>query len=262
MSDLWTLAAQRTAAALASGALEPLETSQIEVMDQGVRFGIRALSSLRRKARRGPRPANPFLPPDPELTVCPWGETHTLILNKFPIFADHLLLITRAFATQQAPLEPSDWRAALDLLAAADGLLFYNGGADAGASQPHRHLQLVRAPIGPGDDAFPTEPVIDTGALGVALAGADLPEDPERAYHVYQTLHAELGLGDGDPYNLLATRRRLWLIPRRTEHFEGVSVNALGFAGSLLVKTEEEALRLAARGPLRALQQTGAPAAR
>ena len=35
-------------------------------------------------------------------------------------------------------------------LAAIDGLAFYNGGTVAGASQPHKHLQLVPVPLGVG----------------------------------------------------------------------------------------------------------------
>lgn len=262
MSDLWSRVAARSAAALASGALEPIGTLQREIVDQGVPFGVRIMEDPGWKPRGPRRAENPFLPPDPALTVCDWGPNHALILNKFPIFADHLLLITSRFASQTAPLEREDWAAALALLQAADGLLFFNGGEVAGASQPHRHLQLVRAPIGPGAGAFPTEAALDSGALGVAVASAALPGDADEAISVSQTLHADLGLLHEQPYNLLATRRRLWIIPRTTEHFQGVSVNALGFAGSFLVRSERAADALTRAGPLAALRQTGARPAR
>lgn len=260
MTDLWTQAAATSAAALAAGALEPLETTELETTDGGVLFGVRVLSSMRRKAERPRRTGNPFLPPDPELVVGPWGPEHTLVLNRYPVFADHLLLITTDFAPQTDPLTPADVAAAVSLLDAADGLLFFNGGAEAGASQPHRHLQLVRTPLGPGPGAFPTAEHLDTGGLGVRLAGADLPEEPAEAYAVIQTLLAVLQLKPGEPYNLLATRRRVWIVPRRQEFSGSVSVNALGFAGSLLVRTLDEAHALIGAGPLRALQQTAFPA--
>lgn len=260
MTELWTQAAAVSAAALASGALEPLETTELHTTDRGVPFGVRVLSSLRRKSQRPPRPGNPFLPPDPDLVVARWGPDHALVLNKFPVFADHLLLITNQFEHQTDLLTGSDIEACISLLHAADGLLFFNGGADAGASQPHRHLQLVRTPLGPGSEPFPTAACIDAGALGVKLLGAPLPADPAEAHSLYLTLLTMLQLKPGDPYNLLATRERIWIIPRRTEHFGSVSVNALGFAGSMLVRTVEEAQALIAAGPLSALQATGVPA--
>ncbi len=262
MSALWDQVAARSASALAAGALEPIPTVQREVPDHGVRYGVRVMANPRWKPSAPRSATNPFLPPDPRLTVCDWGPEHALILNKFPIFADHLLLISRDFVPQTAPLALSDWVAARSLLRAADGLLFYNGGEVAGASQPHRHIQLVRTPLGPGEGAFPTEGALDSGALGISVAGADMPEDPAEAYALYQTLHQALGLHDARPYNLLATARRLWLIPRSAEHFQGVSVNALGFAGSFLVRSEAAADALTAAGPLEALRQTGAPPAR
>jgi len=42
------------------------------------------------------------------------------------------------------------------------------------------------------------------------------------------------------PYNLLATRRWMLVVPRRQERYEKISVNALGFAGSLFVRNAAE----------------------
>jgi ATP adenylyltransferase len=61
------------------------------------------------------------------------------------------------------------------------------------------------------------------------------------------------------PYNLLATRRWLLLVPRLREFFEGISVNALGFAGSLLVKNAAQLEVLRTRGPMTALQSVSLP---
>ncbi|KAJ3076624.1 bifunctional AP-4-A phosphorylase/ADP sulfurylase [Podochytrium sp. JEL0797] len=45
-------------------------------------------------------------------------------------------------------------------------------------------------------------------------------------------------------YNLIFTRDWMIVIPRRAESFEGVSVNSVGFAGMVLVKSEEQLERL------------------
>jgi ATP adenylyltransferase len=42
------------------------------------------------------------------------------------------------------------------------------------------------------------------------------------------------------PYNLLVTREWMFLVPRSTECFGDISVNALGFAGGFLVRDEEQ----------------------
>ena len=61
----------------------------------------------------GPRDPNfnPFLNPDPALTVGPIGEHHTIILNKFPLTARHLVLARRVFAEQLEPLNLADFTA-------------------------------------------------------------------------------------------------------------------------------------------------------
>ena len=54
-----------TAAALASGALQPIATEQEVVEDQGVPFIVRSVSSLARKHAALPTPSPPGSPPPP-----------------------------------------------------------------------------------------------------------------------------------------------------------------------------------------------------
>ena len=61
------------------------------------------------------------------------------------------------------------------------------------------------------------------------------------------------------PYCLLATREWLLLVPRSREFFDSISINALGFAGALLVRNEEQLRALRAAGPLTALRETALP---
>ncbi len=117
-------ALERTAReALRRGALRPIETEQLVIDDAGVRFLVRMVSSLRRKEaeRRsgaGPRDEegrarNPFLPPEPELTVSQVSRSHLAVLNKFNVLDRHLLIVTRRFEHQETLLTPDDFRALL-----------------------------------------------------------------------------------------------------------------------------------------------------
>ena len=56
------------------------------------------------------------------------------------------------------------------------------------------------------------------------------------------------------PYNLLLARDWMWLVPRRRESFDGVSINGLGFAGALLVPDRTAGERLRGAGPGHALE--------
>ena len=47
----------------------------------------------------------------------------------------------------------------------------------------------------------------------------------------------------------------MMIVPRRQEKYADISVNSLGFAGSLLVKNKEELTQLKALGPMQLLSQ-------
>jgi ATP adenylyltransferase len=77
----------------------------------------------------------------------------------------------------------------------------------------------------------------------------------------YHDLLAAVGITTtSQPYNLLISERWMLLVPRSREHFEEVSVNALGFAGSLLVPDHDRLQRVRAVGPMRVLQRVTGPA--
>ena len=134
-----SLAVQRSA--LQSGALIPLKTELMSGPDE--RFQLRRLVSATPKhlAKAGPKP-NPFRPWDQRLEVASLPE-HVVLLNKYPVQAGHLLLITKHWQAQADWLQPSDWQALTAVWAEQPGLWFFNSSAAAGASQPHRHLQLL-----------------------------------------------------------------------------------------------------------------------
>jgi ATP adenylyltransferase len=276
--------AARDAQARRSGALQPIATESHVVEQEGLRFDVRVLGGLPRKLASGARDArsgrNPFLPPEPELVVADLTDTHLCLLNKFNVLERHLLVVTRRFEEQQSPLGEADFEALWLCLGELDALAFYNSGPLAGASQRHKHLQLVPLPLGAGPAAFPLEPRLASAPAGNApLAAPGLPFlhalarvdalaalPPAAAAPACAALYREmLARVDADPertpYNLLATRRWLWLVPRTREGWNGISVNALGFAGALLVADASALARLRDAGPLAALRAVAPPPA-
>ena len=78
-------------------------------------------------------------------------------------------------------------------------------------------------------------------------------------YITYRRLLERAGVGEaagrqGMAYNLLVTRDWMLVVPRSAEHCGSISVNALGFAGSLFVRNQTELQMLRHLGPLRILE--------
>ena len=263
------------ASALACGALEPIATDHTIISDRSVDFRVR---SLRRQLARKQRARheqdvdfNPFLPYDPDLFVGDISPGHVCLLNKFNVLERHLLIVTREFVDQEALLTEDDFRAIARCLSGIDGLAFYNAGVVAGASQAHKHLQLV-APLTPPPLRVPMESLINPrlntnaeistlGEFGFTHRLASLAFDPRcpdlaapTMVTRYRTMLAELGCDQPPaPYNLLATRDWMLMVSRSREHFGPTSINALGFAGSLFVRDQSELAAISERGPLNVL---------
>ncbi|MHB8836773.1 MAG: ATP adenylyltransferase family protein [Candidatus Methylomirabilia bacterium] len=282
-----------TAKARASGALLPFATGHEFVEDRGVRFFVRVLTNLQRKSAQraaqersaaAGKPVDPFLPYEQALFVGDVSNTHVAILNKFNVVDHHLLIVTREFEQQRALLTLRDFDALWRCMREYDSLGFYNGGVEAGASQPHKHLQLVPLPLAPQGPPVPIEPLLaglrGTSGFGT-LPGFDFSHAfarlgstahergaPGEAFERYTEMLGPLGLRppagsdadlQGGPYNLLVTREWLLLVPRSREFFDAISINALGFAGALLVWSEEQLRALRAAGPFTALRETAVP---
>ncbi|MBU6489041.1 MAG: phosphorylase [Burkholderiales bacterium] len=284
---LWAALTARTERALARGALLPIETVQTAIDDSGLRFVVRQVSSLIFKPRvdtAAPTPfVDPFLPYDPDLFVADISATHVALLNKYNVLPHHLLIVTRAFEPQQALVDLDDFVAWFTCLNEFDGLGFYNGGLEAGASQPHKHMQVVPLPLGECGQSLPLAPLLEAatfdGPIG-ALPGfpfehalAQLTPGPveqaaAQALDRYRMLLDVVGVGamavDGrahhrTPYNLLLTPQWMLLVPRSSEAAAGISINSLGFAGSFFVKDAEQLAALRRIGPMTLLLRVGLP---
>ncbi len=301
---LWRALEERCAAALESGALETIRARCEVVEDAGVAFQVRIAEPLAREhrdalassARLAVEEANPFLPHDPELFVADLSETHLCLLNKFMLLDHHLLIVTRAFEEQESALTRQDFQAlwaCFDGIAPIDALGFYNAGPVAGASQRHKHLQVVPLPLGASErlgagetPRLPIEPVLEAtrleGAVGRApglpfphalgrLQALEKPNatDPRASSDVaecslalYHELRGSLDQADDDgstSYNLLITREWMLYVPRYREGCESIEVNALGFAGSFFVRSPGALERLKALGPMNLLRRVATP---
>ncbi|EJP66722.1 Ap4A phosphorylase II [Beauveria bassiana ARSEF 2860] len=278
------------------------------------------------------KPFDPFAyttPPPPPLFVGDVGAAHFLVLNKFAIVPGHFILATRVYKPQTDVLEADDLHATLACLRAyqeaaspaplssssssgggddddddgdgEDGALFafFNCGEHSGASQPHRHIQML--PVAAMREGLPADSawrVLATqlnggggGGGGVAAPFTTfsqritLDTSQEELHAAYLRLYAQaVRAVKGEEsevsttgeaaisYNLAMTRDRLVLCPRRAEgdavrdpdtgHVVGkVSLNGTMLAGTALVKTEAEweALRKNPRALTTVLKSVGIP---
>ena len=289
---LWQRIVERSSHALEHHALQPIETEQRVVEDGGVAFLVHMGPTLSRKhaqtkelsAEKGAadRRFDPFLPPDEHLTVDQLSDTHLGVLNKFNVIDNHLLIVTRDFEEQESLLNLQDFRALWTCMAEFEALGFYNSGAAAGSSQSLKHLQMVRLPLWGKGPLLPIEPLTEAeqaiGNVGT-LPGlpfhhvctrldASLAADPmvaaDESLEHYRSMLARVGIRPLESnatsrasaaYNLLVTRRWMLLVPRTREFFGTISINALGFVGSLFVHDPGQLQVVLKHGPLHILRE-------
>ncbi|KAK4208039.1 inositol phospholipid synthesis protein Scs3p [Rhypophila decipiens] len=251
---------------------------------------------------------DPFDKPQPGLFIADLSPSHFLVLNKFAIVEEHFILATKEFKWQTDLLEEADLAAALGCIRAyhefalsqKDGkdeqkhdareeqqesgygelFVFFNCGEHSGASQPHRHLQLL--PVERMRDGL--ENTDTTGKRWNVLAeslldGADVARrlpfktfaerihgdvSPKELYALYLKLYqracdAVLGQKEAEEqaageaqisYNLAMTRDVLVVMPRLAEGAEikteedavvgKLALNGTVLAGTALVKSQGE----------------------
>ena len=255
-----------------------------------MQFQIRYAPSLANKPKEPKRDASgqridPFAHPPKDLFITDLSANHYLVLNKFPVTREHFILATTQYREQTHILEPDDLAATLECIQAYadDGqrlFAFFNCGEHSGASQPHRHIQLL--PLGQvaaGLDApgvrLGSEWTVLADQLLSAQARAKLPfrvfVEPlggdlsgEKLHATYLGLYKQAfqAVKSREPsdeelsgevsfsYNMAMTQDIMVLCPRIAEgaplkDSTGNQVGWLGLngtvlAGTALVKTEDE----------------------
>jgi len=203
------------------------------------------------------------------------------VLNKFAIVPEHAILATSAFRPQTHLLDSTDLAAARACIAAyreaeegQELFVFYNCGPHSGASQPHRHLQMLPvASMRKGIDgqgggaswellanrfvygavAVPFEVFVqrltdDMDATALRTVYLDLYRRACRAAGIEEAVEDE-----GETrisYSLAMTREAMVLCPRTAEGAEVldkdgagvgyISLNGTVLAGTALVKSQAE----------------------
>ena len=261
----WEKALEQTRISIDKGHLFPLNT--IDITNQLYNkndFLIRKLdtSKFKNDLKFGPK-VNPFNPWDKVLEIGKVGQHHHLILNKYPVQIGHTLLITNKWMPQNGWLDLKDWYAIKKVNEDTSGLWFFNSGPIAGASQPHRHIQLLRRDadekICPREEwfiNFDKTKINKKLFKNIIVQAFDFSNDITNIYQIYIELSKSMGLGDPyidkkpiHPYNLLITNKWIALIKRSNDKIYGFSVNSLGFAGYLLVTEKSDTEYLKLNGP-------------
>jgi sulfate adenylyltransferase (ADP) / ATP adenylyltransferase len=278
-----------TKTALECKALQPITTDYEFIEQKNIPFLIRIVVNIDRKEKDKQKQEqkskatktefNPFLPYEKDLFVSDLSKTHLCLLNKFNVVDYHLLIVTREFEEQENWLTLEDFEAMQLVLAEINGLAFYNGGKLAGASQRHKHLQLVPVPFVKGETKIPIAPAIESaifdGEIGkipvfnfehslVKLNSARSAKDLLEIYH--QLLRSVGFIGDRpegkkqtNSYNLLATREWMLIVPRCLESFQSIGINSLGFAGAMLVRDRQQLEIVKNCSPLKLLENVTQP---
>lgn len=242
---------------------------------------------------------NPFSKENLEqdLFVTQLHGTHNLVLNKFNVVDEHVVLPTIEFAPQEEPLNAADFRAMWTAMEGLDAFAFFNCGFESGASQPHKHMQLMTYPsmkVITGLDMPPLLHFIDQKLHEYPMTETvQLPElpfchflhridiandvDSEKAAAHIGTIYDKVlqqmnGIEYPRPaatssapssllaYNLLLTSSFLFLIPRKAQSFNGIEVNSIGFIGSFFVRNNEQRVFFETHsGPMELLRQVTFP---
>ena len=271
---IWSRALEISRNAVDSGAVIPLETLKYKSNGFCCDYELRFLKSPipNYLTEYGPK-RNPFIPWDTRLEVQAINNKHTLILNKYPVQLGHMLLITNSWNAQNGWLSIDDFEAIVKVDNDTSGLWFFNSSKEAGASQPHRHFQLL--PRHPNEAICPRynwfcsllNNNIDHNSeishcISIKSRNKDSKSQANNLFNAYKSMVVDMNLGDihaierpSKPYNLLITSEWIALITRQKDRSNGFSINALGFAGYFLGTKKSNVDILIKFGPEKILRE-------
>ncbi len=272
----WLKALKLTKEAINKGALIPLETKIINNNSNlYIPFEIRYLISDKPDHLKTVKSdINPFLPWDKRLEISQINNSHILILNKYPVQLGHMLLITNDWQPQNGWLRYKDMQALATVNNDTTGLWFFNSSPEAGASQPHRHIQLLRRnkseSMCPRNRWFldlitsttNTKNILASSTKVLPLNDIKSKIESDELYNKYIRLCIQIGIGDPNiddkpknPYNLIITPEWIAVVKRCRDCVKGISINALGFAGYLLATKDSDMEWLERNGPVKLLER-------
>lgn len=212
------------------------------------------------------------------------------MLNKFAVVHEHFILATKEFKEQTHVLEEADLESTLSCIEAYenardptrtedDGLFaFFNCGEHSGASQPHRHIQLLPVDrmrdglesgarwnvLADRDDLSSTPFVVFSERIHLGMPSSELYSVYLRLYrrackamdafvgHTSSSDSAEVAPSYGPTrisYNMAMTKSNLLICPRLAEgdavtsggnNVGKLALNGTLLAGTALVKNEAE----------------------
>ncbi len=266
--SIWLKALEVSRKAVNCGAVIPLNTIKYKSSDEFCDYELRYLKNPIPKylIEYGPK-LNPFIPWDERLEIEAVNEKHTLILNKYPVQIGHMLLITNNWYPQNGWLTLDDFDAILSVDNDTTGLWFFNSSKDAGASQPHRHFQLLPRHL--NESICPRYKwfcsllnnkkninSLISHSISIKPRNKQNESNSNELFNSYKSMIDEMDLGEIDlidkpkkPYNLLITSEWIALITRKTHRANGFSINALGFAGYFLGTKKSDVDTLIKFGP-------------
>ncbi|KAI1376729.1 HIT-like protein [Hypoxylon crocopeplum] len=178
------------------------------------------------------KPFNPFENPSPAMLVTELPPSHRLVLNKFAVVPEHFILITKEMKPQTHLLEKDDIAATFACIQAyrTDGqelFAFFNSGPHSGASQPHRHLQLL--PVERMKDGLED---VDRGSEWAVLAERLTESEKVLPFNVFTTdMHLDMNAEERHRAYLDLYRRAVEAVfPGRGAHTEGEAEISYNFA--------------------------------
>ena len=271
--SIWSKALEISREAVNCGAVIPLNTIKYKSSNEHCDFELRFLKGPIPKflTEYGPK-RNPFIPWDSRLQIQTINNKHTLILNKYPVQLGHILLITNSWKPQNGWLNEDDFEAIINVDNDTTGLWFFNSSKEAGASQPHRHFQLLprhdNEIICPRyewfcsllNDEKENKSEI-SHCISIKRRNNNKNTSKNDLFDLYKSMVNEMNLGEINlinkplkPYNLLITSEWIALITRKTDRSNGFSINALGFAGYFLGTKRSDVDTLIKFGPEKILK--------
>ncbi|KAG5419930.1 APA2 [Candida metapsilosis] len=264
------------------------EIDSIPVGDKTANIQLTMLTSLMHRPEKGDRNSNPFEKPEPELTILDeYGPDNEfkLVFNKFPVISKHFLMVTREFKHQDTPLSETELYATYSILSELskqspvdeDWFAFYNCGPESGASQPHKHVQFMKAP--PRDKFESYADVLSENTSVPANAKNPLQDknipfahylirldenevDEESLATTFVSLfqHSMNVLRENDQkhisFNFIMTKKYMLMVPRSVSKYEDkLGINACGVYGLILCKNQELFDMVKEIGPLNILKE-------